>query len=87
MAASTKHHLTIPNNICISGGRTGKSDPWCARRAMQLLELGRDVIELGVEAGADRVHGGDDHHRNAGGNQSVFDGGGASLVLQEGGKV
>jgi len=49
----------------------------------RLLQLGRDAVELGIEAGADRIDGGDDHDRNAGGNQAVFNRGSAGLILQK----
>lgn len=37
-----------------------------------LFELSCDAIEGGVEAGADHIDGGDDNHRNTGGDQTVF---------------
>jgi hypothetical protein len=46
-----------------------------------LLELGRDVIELGVETRADCIDGGDDDDRNTSGNQAVFNRSRARLVL------
>ena len=55
----------------------------CIRPRVELLQLRRDGIELGIEVGADRVDGGDDHDRNAGGDQAVFDGGGPRLIFQK----
>ena len=37
-----------------------------------LLELGRNARELGIERRADRIDCRDDHDRNAGGDQTVF---------------
>jgi hypothetical protein len=48
-----------------------------------LLEAGRDRRELGVESGAEAVYNCDDRERNAGGDQAVFNGGGAGFVGQE----
>src|ERR1700686_4134677 len=49
----------------------------------RLLQRGIDRGELGIQAGAEAVDDGDDRERNAGGNQTVFDGGGAGLILHE----
>src|SRR5260370_565408 len=49
----------------------------------RLLQFGRDELEFGIEGGADTVDGNDDHDRNAGGDQTVFDGGGAGFILHE----
>lgn len=46
-----------------------------------LLKLIRDILELRVEGAANRIHSGYDHDRNTGGDQTVFDGGSARLVL------
>jgi len=43
------------------------------------MQLDRDVIERGVELGAQPVDHGDDRNRNAGGNEAVFDRGGTVL--------
>lgn len=50
---------------------------------VRLLKLDRNVVELGVEAGADCIHGSDDHNRNAGGNQAIFNRGRTRLVLDK----
>jgi hypothetical protein len=55
----------------------------CVQVMSQLLKLGRDAVELGVEARADRIDRGNDHDRNAGGNQTIFNRGGAGLILQK----
>jgi hypothetical protein len=39
--------------------------------------------ERGVELGADQLDGGDDHDRNASGDEAVFDRSGTRLVLQK----
>ena len=41
------------------------------------------VVKLVYSLAAHALHGGDDRDRNAGGNQAVFDGGCAGLVLHE----
>ena len=46
-------------------------------------ELGRDVVERILQLAADRIDRPDDHDRNAGGDQAVFDSGGAAIVTQE----
>src|SRR5438445_10722635 len=48
-----------------------------------LFQRGRNSFELGLQGAADAVDGSDDHDRDTGGNQAIFDGGGAGLVLQE----
>jgi len=48
-----------------------------------LLELGRDRLELRVQGCTDRIDRRDDHNRNAGGDQTIFDGGSARLVFEE----
>jgi hypothetical protein len=44
-----------------------------ALMAKLLFQRSADGSELGTEPGADSVHDGDDHHRNAGCDQPVFD--------------
>jgi len=39
--------------------------------------------EVGVEGAADAVDGGDDHNADAGGDQAIFDRGGAGIIIQE----
>src|SRR5262245_32516920 len=48
-----------------------------------LLKLRRDVVELRVQGRADRVHGRNDHDRNASSDETILNRGGARLVLQE----
>ena len=48
-----------------------------------LLELGRDAREGVVELSAQAIDHSDDRDRNAGGDQSVLDGGSARVVFQE----
>src|SRR4051812_26778730 len=52
--------------------------PWTG-----LFQRGADRIELLAEGGAHAVDRGDDRDGNAGGDQAVFDGGGAGLILHE----
>src|SRR6476646_278791 len=54
-----------------------------ATRNNRLFQRGVDRGELVVQVGAEAVDHSDDRQRNAGGNQAVFDGGGAGLVLHE----
>ena len=51
-----------------------------------LLQRRVERRELGVERAAETVHDGDDGQRDAGGDQAVFDGRGAALVLQKSAK-
>jgi hypothetical protein len=46
-------------------------------------ERGTNARERGVQVATNRLHGSNDHDRNASGNQTVFDRGGAELVLQK----
>ena len=48
----------------------------------ELLQLRRDAVELGVKSGADRIDGGDDHDRNAGGDQAIFDSGASNSFFR-----
>ena len=47
----------------------------------ELVQLAGDIAERGIELGAETLHDRDDRNRNAGGNQAVFDGRRARLVL------
>ena len=46
-------------------------------------QLGVEGNELGVQRAAERVHGGNDGERDAGGNQAVFDRCGACFIFPE----
>jgi len=48
-----------------------------------LFKLRRDAVELRVQGRADRVHGRNDHDRNASSDETILNRGGARLVLQE----
>src|SRR3954471_19459359 len=48
-----------------------------------LLQRGRDRAEVAGQLGADALNCGDDRNRDAGGNEAVFDGGSAGLVLHK----
>ena|ERR1700687_622234 len=48
-----------------------------------LLQRAVDRGELGVQVGTEAVDHGDDREGDAGGDQSVFDGSGSGLVMQE----
>src|SRR5438445_286902 len=49
----------------------------------ELLQRIVDVRELGVQVGTEAVDHSDDRERNAGCNQSIFDGGGSGFIIQE----
>ena len=53
------------------------------RDGAQLLELGRDAGEAGVQLAAKAVHDRDDRDRNASGNEAVFDGRRTRVVIHE----
>ena len=61
----------------------GKPGPLKLARNLRLLQRGRDIFELRRQRGAETVDDADDRDRDAGGNQAVFDGGGAGLILHE----
>ena len=46
-----------------------------------LSERRLDEVELGVEGRTDRIDRANDHHRNAGSNQTIFNRGSCRLVL------
>jgi hypothetical protein len=52
-------------------------------RESVLLELGRNARELGIECRADRIDSRNDHDRNAGGDQTIFNRGRAGFVLEK----
>ena len=65
-------------------GSGGPPEPfWFRSRVRELVQLAGDVAERGVQLGAEALHDGDDRNRDAGGNQAVFDGRRARLVLGE----
>ena len=51
--------------------------------ARVLGELARNATEGALQLGAAAIHDREDRDREAGGDEAVFDGGGAGLVLQE----
>src|ERR1700687_2897664 len=51
--------------------------------ALILLERGLHRGEGRVQAGAEGAHDDDDGHRNPGGDEGIFDGGGARIVTDE----
>ena len=61
----------------LSGGRQ--------RRLLGGDDLALDVDEFVVDRGAERASAGNDGDGDEGGDQAVFDGGGATLVADEGG--
>ena len=48
-----------------------------------LFQLIGDVLKFRIKRAADRIDACDDHNRNAGGDQTIFDGGSARLVFEE----
>jgi hypothetical protein len=81
----------INGAVAREGGKQKKSRRW-ERRLFQyshvwsyaLFKLLGDVIELGIKRAADRIDGGNDHNRDAGGDQAVFDSGSTRLIIQKG---
>ena len=57
--------------------------PLKSKNSRRLLQRAVDAAELGVQVAADAVDDGDNGERNAGGDEAVFDGGGAGLVLHK----
>ena len=57
--------------------------PGLRKSGWSLLQRVVDVCELRVEVGAEAVDDNDNDNGNAGGDQSVFDSGGAGLILHE----
>ena len=57
--------------------------PYLQRRRAQLLELGRNAGELGVQRGAKAVDDRDDRNRDASRDEAVLDGRRAGFVLHE----
>jgi hypothetical protein len=57
--------------------------PCRSARAEVIFQQGRDAGEFGVQRAAETVDHGDDGNRDAGGDQTVFDGGGAGFILQK----
>src|SRR4051812_26681710 len=53
---------------------------WAPERLVQrVVDGGKGRLQLGAKT----RNGGDDRHRDAGGNQAVFDGGGTAFVTKE----
>src|SRR3954452_2480464 len=57
--------------------------PWCWSGSDRLFQRGIDRREGGVQLAAEAVDDRDDGQRNAGRDQSIFDRGGAGLILRE----
>ena len=57
--------------------------PENAEQPLDLLQGGADAGEGRAQLSADTVDGSDDRDRDPGGDQPVFDRGGAGFVLQE----
>ena len=78
-AAASRLTHTPPNSHQKNKG-PGVPGAFAARSVRaRLLQRAVDRGELGVQRGAEAVDDGDDRERDAGGNQAVFDGGGAGL--------
>src|SRR3954464_7783573 len=52
-------------------------------REQRSLQFGVQRREISFQGAAEALHDRDDRERDAGGDQSVFDGGGAGLILHE----
>src|SRR5215813_12720139 len=80
--------LTLRDALNLKRKAPGTPGAFCKLRSQhfRLLERGVDRGELGVQVGAEAIDDRDDRQRNAGGNEAVFDRGGAGLVLHETGK-
>ena len=55
-------------------------------RLQALFQLRRDAAEACIQLGADAVDGSDNHNRDAGGDQAIFDGRRSGLILPKAGK-
>jgi hypothetical protein len=71
----------VSKNLFMPGPQTkSRPDGWLEQSLKiwwRLLELGRDGVKPGVEAGANALDRTNDHNRNAGGDQAIFNRGGA----------
>ena len=78
-AASKKESRRWERRLLPGASRCSQVLPGASRcfqaRCYALVKLLRDEIELGIERAADRIDAGNDHDRDAGGEQAVFDGG------------
>ena len=63
------------------GLRPGYEAPFVIDR---LLEGGRNAAEGVLQVGAEALNDGDDRNRDAGGDQTIFDGGRSRFVLEKG---
>src|SRR3954451_9335801 len=78
VAARGRHAKRCQNNK-----GPGSPGPLVPGRRSRLFQRAVDRRELGVQGAAEGVDDGDDGERDAGRDQSVFDGGGAGLILHE----
>jgi hypothetical protein len=67
-----------------SGAPLTAIQPHAYAAAYRLFQLSRHRTEGGVEPGADTANCGDNHNRNAGGDNRVFDGGRRALISDKG---
>jgi hypothetical protein len=78
-----------PDQVSLVGQRTHGVGSWIRPPEKEAFELGRgsqlrlDRVEVGAELIAHALDGRNDRNRDAGGNQSVFDGGSARLISEK----
>jgi hypothetical protein len=79
----------MPYEKAVAGLRSATALPHATQQETEgrrLLQRAVDRGVFGVQIGTEAVDHGDDREGDAGGDQRVFDGGSAGLVLQEAGK-
>src|SRR5256885_10318542 len=69
--------------LCENDKGPGLPGPLKLTLNRRLLQRVRDRNEVAVQLAAEAVDGGDDRDCDAGGDQAVFDGGGAGPILHE----
>jgi hypothetical protein len=79
-----------PDQVSLVGQRTHRVGSWIRPSEKEAFELGSgrrqlrlDRVEVGAELIAHALDGRNDRNRDAGGNQSVFDGGSARLISEK----
>jgi len=78
IAAWRGYEYYVAKKAAVAGGFTS-----IGQKCGRLLELGRDAREARVELAANRIDDGDNRDRDAGGDQTIFDGGGFALIFHK----